>query len=407
MKFRLYLLLRTLYILAAATVIVFVVIHFLSKNLDATGVNEEVICEKVFTKTDSMIFRFDTLYTEKLEAAGTVGAAIAIVHKGEIVYMNCYGVRKKGEAAEVDENTVFRLASVSKTVSGVLAGILSEEHTLPLDDKVIDYLPDFRLKDSVNTADLSIRNILSHTSGLVPHAYDNLVEAQVPMSVIIDSLRLVNISDVPGKLYGYQNTVFSMYDSIAEVKTGKTFTDLLDEKLFTPFGMWDASADFKSFADNEDKAYPHYYGRALKLNDRYYNTKPAAGINASIRDMAHFLLALTKVDSSGNKAYNDSVKHFNPAFTEVFTPQVISPLRRVYLRQWKGVESKHYGLGWRIIGYHDHQIAYHGGYVQGYRAEIALCQEEEIGIVFLTNSPGSVGSWVVPTFLDMYFELED
>lgn len=407
MKNKLYLILRTLYILAAAAVIVFIVIHLLSRNVDATVPTEEVISEKVFTKTDSMIFRFDTLYTAKLEAASTVGAALAIVHKGEVVYTKCYGVRKKGEEAAVNKNTVFRLASVSKTVTGALAGILSEENVIPLDDKVIDYLPTFRLKDSVNTADLSVRNILSHTSGLVPHAYDNLIEAQVPMRVVIDSLRLVNISGVPGMLYGYQNTVFSMYDTIVEVETSQRFQDLIDDKLFTPFGMNDASADYESFASNDNKAFPHYYSRVLKLNDRYYNTKPAAGINASIEDMAHFLLELSKIDSSGNQAYNDSVKNFNPAFTEVFTPQVLSPLRRVYLRQWRGVQSKHYGLGWRIIGYHDHQIAYHGGYVQGYRAEIALCQDEEIGIVYLTNSPGSVGAWVVPTFLDMYFELKD
>ncbi len=392
--------------LAAAAVIVYVVIHFLTKNVEGTVNTEEMICEKVLTKTDSLIFHFDTLYTERLESAGIVGAALAIVHKGEIAFIKCYGIKKFGEEAAVNEHTVFRLASVSKAVTGALAGILSEEHILPLDDKVVDYLPGFLLKDSVNTADLSIRNILSHTSGLVPHAYDNLVEAQIPMQVIIDSLRLVNISDVPGKLYGYQNTVFSMYDTIAEVKTGQSFPELIDAKLFSPFGMDDASADYTSFSNNNNKAYPHRYGRLLKLNDRYYNTKPAAGINASITDMAQFLLALTQIDSTANSSTSDdSLRSFNPAFTEVFTPQVLSPLRRVYLRQWKSVESKHYGLGWRIIDYDGHTVAYHGGYVQGYRAEIALCQDEEVGIVYLTNSPGSVGSWVVPTYLDMYFDL--
>jgi len=186
-----------------------------------------------------------------------------------------------------------------------------------------------------------------------------------------------------------------MYDTIAEVKTTKSFPDLIKEKVFSPFGMEDASADFESFSSNPNIAYPHHHSRVLRLNNRYYNTKPAAGINASISDMANFLLALTDNDSASSHI-----------FSEVLTPQVLSPLRRVYLRQWKGVESKHYGLGWRIIGYKGKQIAYHGGYVQGYRAEIALCRDEEIGIVYLTNSPGNVGSWVVPTFLDMYFELE-
>jgi beta-lactamase class C len=395
LKNKLYLLLRAFYIIACAAVIVIMVIYFLKKNVDTvSAANEEVICEKILTKTDSMIFRYDTMLTEKLKSAGTVGAALAITYKGEIAYLKCFGLQKKGEQNAINENTVFRLASVSKTVTGALAGILSSEKTIPLDNKVIAYLPEFYLKDSINTADLTVRNILSHTSGLVPHAYDNLVEAQVPMKVIIDSLRLVNIAGIPGEYYGYQNVVFSMYDTIAEVKTRLPFSELIKKRVFTPFGMDDASVDFESFSTNPNIAYPHFHGKVLKLNNRYYNTKPAAGINASISDMANFLLTLTDYDSTSRK---------KDVFKEVLSPQVLSPLRRVYLRQWKGVESKHYGLGWRIIGYNGKQIAYHGGYVQGYRAEIALCRDEEIGIVYLTNSPGSVGSWVVPTFLDMYF----
>jgi beta-lactamase class C len=82
-------------------------------------------------------------------------------------------------------------------------------------------------------------------------------------------------------------------------------------------------------------------------------------------------------------------------------------LRWIYLRQWDRVDSKHYGLGWRIIGYKGRQVAYHGGYVSGYRAELAVCRDEGIGIAFLTNSPGKVGSRVVPDFLDMWFERVD
>lgn len=393
LKNKFYLLLRTLYIVVVAAVIVFLVVYFLKKSVTtASAAVEEVIPERVYSKTDSMIFRFDTLVTERLKRAGTVGAAWAITHNGEIALLNCYGVQKKGGQTAINENTAFRLASVSKTITGALAGILSSEGEILLDDKVIDYLPGFKLMDSINTVDLTIRNILSHTSGLVPHAYDNLVEAQLPMEVIIDSLRLVNISDVPGKLYGYQNVVFSMYDTIAEVQTMQSFPELLREKVFIPFGMDEASADFESFSSSQNIAYPHSQGRVLRLNNRYYNTKPAAGINASISDMANFLLGINDRDAANKEA-----------FDEILTPQVLSPLRRVYLRQWKGVESKHYGLGWRIIGYHGREIAYHGGYVQGYRAEIALCRDKDIGIVYLTNSPGNVGSWVVPTFLDMYF----
>ncbi len=374
-------------------IIVVTIFVFLSSSRKSDDLVPELLVEKVMTKVDSLIFRYDSLLSQKIDSSGLVGAAVVITYKGEIAHIKCYGVKESGGEDSINIHTVFRLASVSKTVTGVLTGILSEEQIVCLDDKVLDYLPGFSLKDSINTADLRIRHILSHTSGLVPHAYDNLVEAQVPFHIIMDSLQLVNISAVPGKLYGYQNVVFSLYDTISTVKTSKSFEELLQEKVFTPFGMSDASANFSAFADNNNIALPHSGHRTLSLNDRYYNTKPAAGINASISDMGQFLIALSGHDST----------ILSSSITEkVLTPQVISPLRRVYLRKWNHIESKHYALGWRIIGYQGHHVAYHGGYVQGYRAEIAYCRDEDFGIAYLTNSPGGVGSGVVPELLDMW-----
>ncbi len=382
------------YLLLFASLIIVVALYsFLSNNRKTDSLANEIAVEKVMTKVDSLIFRYDSLLSQKIDSSTIVGAAVVITYKGEIAHIKCYGVKEAGGEDSIDIHTAFRLASVSKTVTGVLSGILSDEKLVCLDDKVIDYLPGFKLKDSINTTDLSIRHILSHTSGLVPHAYDNLVEAQIPFNIIMDSLQLVNISAVPGELYGYQNVVFSLYDTIASAKTSKSYEELLQEKVFTPFGMSDASASFSSFAGNNNIALPHRGQKTLALNNRYYNTIPAAGINASISDMGQFLIAL-----SGH----DSTVLSSDITEKVLTPQVISPLRRVYLRKWSDVESKHYALGWRIIGYQGHHVAYHGGYVQGYRAEIAYCRDEDFGIAYLTNSPGGVGSGVVPELLDMW-----
>ncbi|MBT6006911.1 MAG: serine hydrolase, partial [Prolixibacteraceae bacterium] len=125
---------------------------------------------------------------------------------------------------------------------------------------------------------------------------------------------------------------------------------------------------------------------------------PAAGVNASIFDMSQFLLTLLNTEST---AINNNVRDI------VFTPEIISPLKSNYLRQWDNVDSKHYSIGWRLIGYKGRKVAYHGGYLQGYRAEIALCRDEDIGIAFLSNSPNNVGSKSVPTFLNLFFNLKD
>lgn len=351
---------------------------------------------------DRNILEFEKYIYSEIEKSGTVGAALVITRDNETILLKCYGVRKAGENEPVDPETRFRLASVSKTITGTLAGILDGKGILKLDEKIKDIIPGFRLKDSVNTADLSIRHILSHTSGLVPHAYDNLVEAGLPFDVLMDSLQRVNISAPPGILYGYQNLVFSLYDTLSSLKTGKDFSSLLGEYLFEPLGMQHSGSGYNGFTSGGNIAYPHRRSgtafKPLKMNNRYYNTQPAAGISTSISDLGIFLKALTG---------NDTVALPAQILDTVFSPQVVTPLRRNYLRHWDPVDSRHYSLGWRIIGYKGRTIAYHGGYIQGYRAEIAVCLEEKTGIAFLSNSPGNVASKVVPEFLNRYFDMLD
>ncbi len=350
-----------------------------------------------------IIEKYDSLITREIEQTGTVGAAVAITYKNRIAYLKCFGLTKAGTKDSVDKHTIFRLASVSKAVTGVLAGILNEEKTINFNDKVVDYLPGFSLRNPLHTHELTIRNLLSHTTGVVPHAYDDLVEHHMPMGTIISRFHLAGETTRPGEIYGYQNVLFSLIDTILRVKTAKSFGELAEEKLFKPYAMHDASTDFESFLSNRNKAYPHYAVaknrfRPMRLNDRYYTTAPAAGVNASITDMAHFLLALL---NDNDKLLNKNVHQ------TVFSPQVNSPLSRNYFRYWDRVESKKYGIGWRLIGYKGRQVAYHGGYVHGYKAEIALCKDDDIGIVYLSNSPNDAAKKSIPEFLNLLFEFND
>ena len=352
---------------------------------------------------ENVITEYDSILSSEVKKSGIVGAAIVITYKNEIALLRCFGVRKKGEKNAIDKHTIFRLASVSKTVTGVLAGILDDENIVDLDEKVVNYLPEFQLKTSESTNNISVRNLLSHTSGLIPHAYDLMVEDHVPLEKIMARLSEVDIAAPPGELYGYQNVVYSIYDPIVSAETDKSFNVLLSEKVFIPFGMSDASTGFDAFKNDDNKAYPHFNQgknryKPMRLNDRYYNTTPAAGINASISDLGQFLITLNDEDS---KCFSDDARE------TVFTPQVKSPLKRMYFRSWDEVQSKHYAIGWRIVDYKGRKVAYHGGFVSGYKAEIALCVQEDIGIAILTNSPSNSSAKNIPTFLNMLFKYKD
>jgi beta-lactamase class C len=395
--------------LLLSIIVVFVFVFFRHQDIFSANENDSYFDTLVQVEPivkpleiEPVTHKFDSILSFEIQSSGTVGAAVVVTYKDRIALLKCYGVRKIGENDSINEHTIFRLASVSKTLSGTLAGILAEKGIINLDEKVVDFLPEFKLQKNENTHNLTIRHLLSHTSGLIAHSYDNYAEIKFPMQKIIPLLSEAPISAVPGQKYDYQNVMFSLFDTILVKKLNNPFDTILHENLLSPFGMKDASTGFSMFESNQNKAYPHAGANgnyhSIKLNDRYYTTSPAAGINASISDLAQFLLHLT----SGNQA---SIK---PEVQNiVFEPQIISPLKQSYLSYWGKVDTKEYALGWRIIGYKGRTVAYHGGYVNGYKTEIAYCDQEDIGIAYLTNSPNSVASLSVPTLLNLLFEFND
>ncbi len=348
---------------------------------------------------DQTIRGFDDFLSQYLDSMNTVGAAATVFSKGEIVYTKTYGVRRVGTRDSVNLNTIFRLASVSKGFSGMLACKLHYKGSLTLDEKVISFLPGFRLKDSVNTNDLAIRHLMNHTSGLVPHAFDNLAEEGQTIAEILPRLVEVDIAGPPGKYYGYQNVLFSLIDTISRVATKKEFPELMKENIFLPLDMKNASAGYKDLVWNPNVAYPHVKSkgefRPLPLHTGYYNLTPAAGVNASIEDMGKWLEALLGYSPEAIDPYLLSL---------ISTPEINTPLKRAYTRYWDRVDGRYYSFGWRIFDYKGHRIIYHGGYVRGYRAEIAFCPELKTGLAFLQNSPNGVASRCVPTFFNLLLD---
>jgi beta-lactamase class C len=148
--------------------------------------------------------------------------------------------------------------------------------------------------------------------------------------------------------------------------------------------------------NNPRKARPHIYSRkgwkALGISETYYNAAPAGGINASISDMARFLQALNA--SSG--LLNDSTKK------EIFKPFVRATARNRNFRRWKRSTGSYYGLGWRVLTFKDDTLNYHGGYVNGFRGEVAIERKGGISVCVLVNSAGSLADNAIPEFFIRY-----
>lgn len=345
----------------------------------------------------SLLNDYEQFYTKRFKECGSVGGALAIVYKGQVVHLKGYGVKKYNTRDSVDVNTVFRLASVSKGFAGVLGAILHKKQLLDLDTPCVAYLPDLKLQRQINTNTVTLRNTLSHTTGLTAYSFDKYVESGASFNTIYNQLYVANVQCNPGTTFAYQNVMFSLIDTIARKQLQKSYDELINDFVFEPLGMNTASVTFEGFKSSGNFAYPHKGTTAVKLNNRYYQTAPAAGVNASITDMSKWLQALL--------GFAPTV--ISPAvLSDISTPRVKMPLKNCTNQIWGGVSDKAYGMGWRIFSSHGNTILYHGGFVEGYRAEIAFCADKQIGIVFLQNSANTLALEAVPTFMNMFFDYE-
>lgn len=342
----------------------------------------------------AFITDYDAYVRNEVDDANTPGAAVAIVYDTAVVFLKGYGSKVYGTAGSIDEHSVFRLGSVSKGFAAFLTGILVQDGVIGWNDKVVKYLPDFSLKSEDATKELSIKNVLSHTTGLPYHSYTNLIEAKWTLPNMIHALRDVDLVGPVGKLYSYQNVAYSIIGMVLQSATGKSYQDLVKERIFKPLNMNDASMSYQEIISDSDLALPHYHykgsWRPKKIHDTYYNASPAGGVNASISDMAGYLLALL-----GNhpEVISDSTLH------TIFTPEIRTS-RYKYSSHWKHLKKTYYGMGWRVFITSEDTIIYHGGYVNGYRSEIALLPAKKTGICVLTNASNRFSSQAIPEFFD-------
>ncbi|MFY0699041.1 MAG: beta-lactamase family protein [Balneola sp.] len=350
---------------------------------------------------DSTAFYLDEFkseFEEGLKNQRIPGGAVVIVKEGRVIFQEGFGVKESGKTEQVDEHTVFRLGSVSKGFASVLTGVMVDEGLVSWDKPVSDYLEDFKLHDPEQTDRVQIKHILSHTSGLPRHAYTNLVEDGLSLDRIIPRLERVPLIAKEGEQLAYQNAAYSVIEKVLEAQAESDFDSLLQQKLFEPLGMVNSSANYDSIRHSENKALPHvWYSRSkgrvpVKISKKYYNAISSGGINASASDMGQWLRLLTGY-------YPEIISE--ETLNEIFEPMATINNKR-FSRYWDGVNKSHYGMGWRVLDNEGQKIVYHGGYVNGYRSEIAFDPDNGIGICVLINANSSYPLQVIPGLFEHF-----
>jgi len=322
------------------------------------------------------------------------GAAVAIVSREEVKYLQTWGLRENNTSKVVTPESIFRIASMSKTFAGTSAAMLVERDLQSWDAKLTDIFPTLILGNKASSGKITLRHIASQSTGLMPHSYSNLLDEGVVYGKIKQKFHEIPTVCAPGKCYGYQNVVFSLIGDIVETSTGKTYRNFVEQEIFEPLGMTTATVGFDAFKRESNATTPHRFvresWRPTTNNPAYYSVAPASGINASILDMAIWVRA-------NLGAFPDIMP---PDFLSSVHEPVIKTPHGNYFNRWANLDDAYYGLGWRVFDYDGMRVVHHGGGVRGFRSEMAFVPERNIGLVLLFNAASNLANDVVPQFLD-------
>ena len=334
---------------------------------------------------------------QQLVAGGRIpGLAVAIVKNGRVLSARGYGITDSRNGEPVDAHTVFRLASLSKTFAGTVTGILVNDGVLRWDSKLTDYVPNFRLSQPNAAQQVTLADVLSHRVGLTRNAYDRDIEANADYHSLTMKMASAPMTCAPGQCYAYQNVAFSLVGDVVFAATGHFYSEEVARRIFKPLGMHDASFGLEGIEASARWAKPHVRGGGgwvpLRPKPTYYRVAPAAGVNASISDMAQWLIAQTGHRPDVLPA---------PLLATLHSPLISTPseLRGAAWRRTR-LSSAGYALGWRVFDYAGHDVVFHGGAVQGYRGAMALLPGSDLGIAILWNSESGLPSGLLPTIID-------
>lgn len=329
---------------------------------------------------ETAIARLDNLSADIMSRTGIPGMAVAVVHDGQVVYAKGFGVRKVGDGATVDADTVFQIASVSKSVSATVIAHQVGKGVVQWDTPLIRHLPGFKLRGPYVTQHATIGDLFAHRSGLPDHAGDDLEDLGYDRAQILERLRFLPLSPFRTS-YAYTNFGLTAAAEAVAVASGQDWATLAEETIYKPLGMTTTSSRFADFANRPNRAAPH-----VKVGARY-ETKfqrqpdaqsPAGGVSSSVRDLARWM---TMVMQNGTFAGRQIIP--SDALLPAITAQTISsPSFAVDARP--GMYGYGFNVGVTASG--RMELSHSGAFVLGAGTAFRIWPQARVGIVVLTNA---------------------
>lgn len=349
----------------------------------------------------------DELVENTLKSFNVPGIAVAIVKDGKIVLTKGYGVKSIATKEKVDANTLFGIASNSKAFTTAAMAILVDEGKIKWDDKVLKYIPEFKMYNDYVTSEFTIRDLLTHRSGLGLGAGDLMIWPDgsdfKPKDIIQNIQYLKPVSGFRTK-YDYDNLLYIIAGEVISKVSGISWCDFIENRIMKPLEMNKSAASFIRLKDTTNVIAPHVpTDGKLKIIKRYTNQTfdAAAGIYSSVNDLSKWMIMQLQNGKYGTEKQNKlfSEKEQN----EMWQLQTIIPTttRAPYNTHFNG-----YGLGWFLSDVKGYKQVTHTGGLEGIVTQTTLFPELNLGIVVLTNQQsGAAFTAITNTIKDSYLDI--
>jgi CubicO group peptidase (beta-lactamase class C family) len=329
---------------------------------------------------------FDQYITKAMKDWKDPGLAIAVIKDDSIVLMKGYGTRTMGKVEPVDEHTLFAIGSSSKAFTSTLVAMLVDQGKMHWDDPATAYLPGMQLFDPYVTRELTVRDLLTHRSGLT-RGDVMWYATDYNRDEILRRVRFLKPTWSVRSRFGYQNIMYLAAGQAAAHVAGTSWDDLVKARIFAPLGMTESNTSIRDLAGKSNVATPHTEVDDTLITVPWHNIDnigPAGSINSNVADMikwVRFQLAQGKV--GGRSLVSVS------ALGETHTAQMTIPVGPDSRQANPYTHLEAYGMGWFLQDYRGRELDQHGGNIDGMSAMVAIMPEERIGLVILTNANGS------------------
>ncbi len=350
--------------------------------------------------------QIDSLTELTLKTFDVPGIAVAVVKDGKVIHAKGYGVRSLNTKLPVDENTLFGIASNSKAFTVAALGILVDEGKIKWDDKVTDYIPEFRMYNPYVTEEFTIRDLLTHRSGLGLGAGDLMFwpdSSDFTKADMIHNLRYLKQASSFRTKFDYDNNLYMVAGEVVARVSKMSWEDFIQKRILDPLNMSSTAPSYKLVKNKTDIIDPHApVDGVVKVIRRDWNeaANSAGGIYSNLTDMCKWIIM-----QMDNGKYGDGKQLLSKdVHEEMWTPQTIIPVRG---ETAYNTHFASYGLGWFLSDAHGYKQCTHTGGLAGIVTQVTLIPEMKLGIIVFTNQQsGAAFNAITNTIKDSYFGIK-